>query len=105
MTAMTPTDPPHCSQRFRMDAGPPCLAGHFPGRPLVPGVALLEQVALALRAWRDERLARVLEAKFIAPLRPDEDADVQLHGDGAQLRFEIRRGATLLARGRIEGAP
>jgi 3-hydroxymyristoyl/3-hydroxydecanoyl-(acyl carrier protein) dehydratase len=105
MSSMTPTVPPHCSRRFRLDRRHPCLAGHFPGRPLVPGVVLLEQVALALRAWRGERLARVVEARFIAPLGPDEEAEVQLHGDGAQLRFEIHRGATLLARGRIEGAP
>jgi 3-hydroxymyristoyl/3-hydroxydecanoyl-(acyl carrier protein) dehydratase len=99
---MTPTDPTHCSRRFRMEAGHPCLAGHFPGRPLVPGVVLLEQVALAVRAWRGERLARVVEARFIAPLRPGEDADLQLRGDGTRIGFEIRHGDTLLARGRVE---
>ncbi len=102
------TPSPH-ARRFCIAAGHPCLAGHFPGRPLVPGVLLLEQVALALRAWRGERLARVVEAKFIAPLLPGEEAELQLDGDAAprtgHLRFEIRRGDTLLARGRIEGAP
>jgi 3-hydroxymyristoyl/3-hydroxydecanoyl-(acyl carrier protein) dehydratase len=99
---------PH-ARRFCIAADHPCLAGHFPGRPLVPGVLLLEQVALGLRAWRGERLARVVEAKFIAPLLPDEEAELRLDGDAAprtgHLRFEIRRGDTLLARGRIEGAP
>ena len=39
---------------------------------------MLEQVALALRAWRGERLSRVIEAKFMAPLLPEEYATLQL---------------------------
>jgi 3-hydroxymyristoyl/3-hydroxydecanoyl-(acyl carrier protein) dehydratase len=81
----------------------PSLPGHFPGAPLVPGVVLLEQVALALRAWRGERLTRVVEAKFIAPLLPAEAAELSLVESGARLRFDIRRGDTVLARGVIEG--
>jgi 3-hydroxymyristoyl/3-hydroxydecanoyl-(acyl carrier protein) dehydratase len=82
----------------------PSLPGHFPGRPLVAGVLLLEQVAAALRAWRGERLARVLEAKFVAPLEPGQPAELRLTPAGAQVRFEIRRDGTLLARGLVEGA-
>ncbi len=80
----------------------PCLAGHFPGRPLVPGVILLEQVAQAVRARHDLRLVRIIEAKFLAPLGPDEPARVLLEGAPPRLRFEIRRGDALLARGRVE---
>jgi 3-hydroxyacyl-[acyl-carrier-protein] dehydratase len=82
----------------------PSLPGHFPGTPLVPGVVLLEQVAIALRAWRDQRLARVLEAKFLAPLLPDESAELDLTEMAERVRFEIRRHGTLLARGIVEGA-
>jgi len=89
---------------LRFGADHPSLPGHFPGRPLVAGVLLLEQVALALRAWRGQRLARVGEAKFVAPLRPDEEAQLQLTPAGAQVRFEIRRDGALLARGLVEGA-
>ena len=94
------------SQPLRFDAGHPALPGHFPGQPLVPGVLLLEQVALALRAWRGERLARVLEAKFVAPLLPDETAQLELtaHGaDASRVGFRIVRDGTLLARGLVEG--
>ena len=100
-----PADPSTHQRRFCIADGHPCLAGHFPGRPLVPGVMLLEQVVLGLRAWRGERLARVVEAKFIAPLLPGEEAELRLDGDTSRVRFEIRRGDALLARGRIEGAP
>ena len=83
----------------------PSLPGHFPGHPLVPGVILLEQVAMALRTWRGQRLARVMDAKFVAPLLPAETAVVRLTQAAAErLRFEIFRGDTLLARGTIEAA-
>lgn len=96
-------------QTFCIDATHPALPGHFPGQPLVPGVILLEQVALALRAWRGQRLGRVLEAKFVAPLLPDETATLRLTEagtDGSRIRFDIQRGGTLLARGMVmvEGA-
>lgn len=91
----------------RIAANHPALPGHFPGQPLVPGVILLEQVALALRAWRDQRLGRVLEAKFVAPLLPEQTALLQLTEmtpGASRLRFEIRCEDVLLARGLIEGA-
>lgn len=87
-------------------ASHPALPGHFPGHPLVPGVVLLEQVAQALYAWRGQRLVRVLETKFMAPLLPDEQATVYLTDmatSGTKARFDIRRGELLLARGVIEG--
>lgn len=90
---------------FCISADHPSLPGHFPGSPLVPGVILLEQVAMALRTWREERLVRVLEAKFVAPLLPGERAIVRLTPAAAErVRFDISRGDTLLARGTIEGA-
>jgi 3-hydroxymyristoyl/3-hydroxydecanoyl-(acyl carrier protein) dehydratase len=92
-----------------IDVGHPALPGHFPGQPLVPGVVLLEQVALALHAWRGQRLARVLEAKFVAPLLPAQPALVRLTeagvtDAGARIRFEIQCDGNLLARGMVEGA-
>lgn len=82
----------------------PCLPGHFPGHPLVPGVVVLEHIACALRAWRDQRLARVREAKFLAPLHPGETAELMLTDHSGHVRFELRREADVLARGVIEGA-
>lgn len=101
------TDQTGFSQACCIDAGHPALAGHFPGRPLVPGVTLLEQVALALRAWRRQRMARVVEAKFLAPLLPGQLARVSLAParDGVHLRFVIERDGTVLARGTVEAAP
>lgn len=106
-------------QMVSIDAAHPALPGHFPGDPLVPGVVLLEQVALAVRTWRGQRLARVLEAKFMAPLLPTQAAVLRLteavpNGSNPanpdarirfeRIRFEIRRDDSLLARGIIEVA-
>jgi 3-hydroxymyristoyl/3-hydroxydecanoyl-(acyl carrier protein) dehydratase len=86
-----------------IDAGHPALAGHFPGRPVVPGVLLLEQVASALHAWRGQRLTLVREAKFMVPLLPGQTAVLRLTQADARTGFEIHRGDDLLARGLVEG--
>ena len=100
-------------QALCIAADHPSLAGHFPGQPLVPGVVLLEQVALALRAWRGQRLTRVLEAKFMQPLLPAQRARLRLSAAGrpeasnqatARLRFEILHDGSVLARGLVEAA-
>jgi 3-hydroxymyristoyl/3-hydroxydecanoyl-(acyl carrier protein) dehydratase len=100
------TDAVTFTQACCIDAAHPALPGHFPGRPLVPGVVLLEQVALALRAWRQQRLARVLEAKFIAPLLPAQSAQVCLTAiaGGMRVHFVIQRDSMVLVRGVVEGA-
>ena len=90
-------------REIRVAAAHPSLPGHFPGAPLVPGVLLLEQVAQALRDWRGQRLARVVEAKFVAPLLPEQAATVVLTDSAGRVRFEIRRDGELLARGSVEG--
>lgn len=82
----------------------PCLPGHFPGHPLVPGVLLLEHVAGALRDWKNQRLTRVLEVKFLAPLYPSEQAELELDESAGRIRFAIRHDHHVLARGVIEGA-
>ena len=99
MTAMTYTT------TLRIQADHPSLPGHFPGQPIVPGVILLEAVADALRSWLGQRLAQVIEAKFIAPLLPEQVAELSLNGNSERVRFEIRREGECLARGIVRGEP
>lgn len=75
---------------LRIAPGHPALPGHFPGDPLVPGVVLLERVAVAWKAWRGAAIGR-LDAKFLQPLRPGEDATITLRDEGARVRFEVTR--------------
>ncbi|HHW75769.1 MAG TPA: hydroxymyristoyl-ACP dehydratase [Xanthomonadaceae bacterium] len=88
--------------RCVIPADHPCLAGHFPGNPVVPAVVILDEVAQAFAAWRpDWRLAGMPVVKFLAPLRPDRVFAIRfVEADSGQIRFEcVEAGGQVLARG------
>ncbi|WP_147652898.1 beta-hydroxyacyl-ACP dehydratase [Vulcaniibacterium gelatinicum] len=83
----------------------PCLPGHFPGRPVVPGVLVLEHVLEAIEAEHGplpDGLA-LPQVKFLQPLLPGEPAEVTLDGAAPRWRFRVLRtgDGALLASGEI----
>ncbi|KXU81969.1 hypothetical protein [Aeromonas enteropelogenes] len=80
---------------LRLDASLPWFSGHFPGAPLLPGVA---QLHLAIHFAREEGMLAgefqgMDQLKFQRPLRPDEQCWLMLQRqDDGQLRFEYRVG-------------
>ena len=84
----------------------PCLAGHFPGRPVVPAVVLLDFAARALNdaLGRRVRLAGVPAAKFLNPLVPGQRFAVDFTLDAASrsARFHAYAPDLDLAQGRLE---
>lgn len=87
---------------FAISADHPCLPGHFPGRPLVPGVVLLERVVEAVEAAHGPLAGlRLPQVKFLQPLLPGEEARVELDGAAPRWRFRVLRGETLLASGDV----
>lgn len=87
---------------FRIPHDHPSLAGHFPGRPVVPGVVVLDQVVAAIEAMHGvARPVRLPQVKFLAPLLPGEDATIDVAGDGGRWKFTVTRGATTIATGEI----
>ena len=78
------------------------LPGHFPGRPIVPGVVLLERVLEAIElAHAPLGALRMPQVKFMQPLLPGEPANVLLDGEAPRWRFRVLRDGTLLASGEI----
>ncbi len=60
---------------FVVAADHPSLAGHFPGRPIVPGVVLLEE-AMALAPRTEGGPFRLRSAKFVRSVLPGEEVHV-----------------------------
>jgi 3-hydroxyacyl-[acyl-carrier-protein] dehydratase len=86
---------------FHIAADHPSLIGHFPGRPIVPGVVLLDRVIAAAERWlnRPLHVASLPQAKFLAPLLPEQEAHIRLHLSNAELRFTLTRAGDPIAQG------
>lgn len=87
----------------------PCLPGHFPGHPLVPGVVILQCVVEALaECLPAQHVIAVDNAKFVAPLLPDQTFTISLQGEPAEgrMRFEcaLREGRIALGQLRLSAA-
>lgn len=88
----------------------PAFAGHFPGRPIWPGVLLLAEVYEALKT--QPQLAAALGAtpdlqsvKFLSPVGPGTELLIAVQPDPLGAGFEIRSGEILVAKGRLRPSP
>ena len=88
---------------FTVPADHPSLPGHFPGRPLVPGVVVLDRVLDAIAAVHGAAPDAVAlpRVKFMQPLLPGESARVELDGATPRWRFKVLRGDAVLASGEV----
>ena len=84
----------------------PAFAGHFPGHPVLPGVALLSLVMQALSdrpalACKLGAQPQLDHAKFLAPVGPGATLQLSLHEQGRGVAFELRQGTTTVVRGQF----
>ena len=87
----------------------PAFAGHFPGRPMLPGVALVAEAMEAAAA--DPALARAIGpaprltvVKFLAPVGPGARLEVSLSLEARTVAFAIRAGGRVAASGQFARA-
>ena len=88
----------------------PSFAGHFPGRPLVPGAVLLAEVVEVLLA--DAELAAAMGpaptlgvVKFLAFVQPGASLSVRFQMTATALRFEVLNADRIAACGHFERVP
>ena len=72
-------EPDMVARRYLFATDFPGFSGHFPGYPILPAIVqLLTVVSLAKEhTGQPLRLASVEEAKFLTPVRPNEELLVQ----------------------------
>lgn len=95
---------------FTVPADHPALPGHFPGRPVVPGVVVLDHVLAAIECMHGNDLGplRLPQVKFVRPLLPGETARIELDAlaptaDGApRWRFRVLHGDAPVATGEVQ---
>ncbi|HVU07696.1 MAG TPA: hypothetical protein VHG89_04040 [Verrucomicrobiae bacterium] len=80
---------------FHFGADEPVFAGHFPGRPILPGIFQLEMARMAAENVLRCRLSvrEIIKAKFLSPVLPGETIRLSLkwnnHDGGIRVSVEF----------------
>jgi len=97
------------TERLDVAVDHPAFAGHFPGRPMLPGVALLAEAMEAAAA--DPILARAIGpsprlavVKFLQPVAPGARLEIALRLEARAVAFSIGQGDRTVATGQFARA-
>lgn len=77
----------------------PAFPGHFPGRPLAPGVLLLRLAQRAIEAELATTVRGLAAVKFLSPALPGQPLAVEFSAGPRGVPFEIRSGTRQIATG------
>jgi 3-hydroxyacyl-[acyl-carrier-protein] dehydratase len=80
------------ARTFTVPVDHPAFAGHFPGMPVLPGAALLDEAlhVLAEDLGLDPVEWQITTAKFLEPVRPGDVLAVEHSADNEVIRFAVR---------------
>lgn len=97
------------TERLDVAIDHPAFAGHFPGRPMLPGVTLLAEAMEAAAA--DPALARAIGpspqlsvVKFLQPVAPGAVLEIALRLEARTVAFSIGDGGRTVATGQFARA-
>lgn len=81
----------------------PCLTGHFPGNPIVPGVVILDEIFYALTAWKNNcQIEQISTVKFLTPIKPGQQFVITLaETNPKRIEFKCSRAETVFATGKL----
>jgi len=82
----------------------PSLPGHFPDRPIVPAVVILDEVIGALAEWHaNDCVTGIGSVKFLAPLEPDQPFLIKFleRSEAGTVDFVCRIGSRNIVLGRL----
>ena len=86
--------------RWTVPADHPAFPGHFPGRPIVPGVVLLDKLVQAVEAG-GRKVNAIGSAKFLMPVGPGATIDFSWAPAVRGLRFDIACAGAAVATGTL----
>jgi 3-hydroxymyristoyl/3-hydroxydecanoyl-(acyl carrier protein) dehydratase len=93
---------------LQVAADHPAYAGHFPGRPILPGVVLLAEVMheVARASGRSADRWTLASAKFLRPVTPGMSLTLahEASANGG-IRFEVRAAGGVIASGTLSPRP
>ena len=86
----------------------PTFSGHFPGKPILPGVLIIAHLKATLSEHLDKplRLSFVKRQKFIAPVEPDLDLTISINqiaqdNDEIHVSYQATANQQRVAKGSI----
>ena len=91
------------SQRIDVAVDHPAFAGHFPGAPVLPGAALLDEVLRRLPLPADAPL-RLSAVKFRRSVVPGARLELELSEAEGRIRFTVRDATGVVADGSVHVA-
>ena len=65
---------------IRLNPLHPIFEGHFPGRPILPGVYMIQMVKEVVETWTEKKIRLVLgqDLKFLSVVNPEENTMIQM---------------------------
>jgi len=77
----------------------PIFEAHFPGRPVLPGVYMMQMVKEVVETWTEKKIRLVLgqDLKFLSVVNPEENTRMQMELKIGREGEKIRVVAQLLS--------